>query len=436
MSEFKLPAIGEGVVEGEIVRWLKKPGDRVAANEPLVEVMTDKATVEIPSPIDAVVESIVAEEGTIAPVGAVIAMLTVGPAKPAAPVAPAAHAPVAVATGAAPVDAARGKVLATPAARVLAAESGIDLSSVAGDRGRITKAHVELARASYESGPSTPTPAPRAESPAPRVESRPSSTPTQLPISGELPATPAASARPRSAESAADEYVPFRGMRRRIAEGMVKSNTTAVHYTYVEQIDVTKLVALREQAKKAAAAEGVQLSYLPFIVKAVLRALRKFPIVNAELDEANARIILKKRYSIGIATATDQGLTVPVVHDADKLSLLDIAAEISRVSEAARTGKATREELTGSTFTITSLGQIGGVLATPILNYPEVGILGVHAIRKTPVVDENDNIRVGHLMNLSVSLDHRVVDGFEGASFLQEVKRYLEDPTLLLLSGI
>lgn len=443
MSEFKLPAIGEGVVEGEIVRWLKKPGDRVAANEPLVEVMTDKATVEIPSPIDAVLESIVAEEGTIAPVGAVIAMLTVGAAKPAAPppAAPAAHAPVAAPAaphGAAPVDAARGKVLATPAARVLAAESGIDLSSVAGDRGRITKAHVELARASYESGPSTTatTPAPRAESPAPRTESRPSSTPTQLPISGELPATPTAPTRSRAAESAADEYVPFRGMRRRIAEGMVKSNTTAVHYTYVEQIDVTKLVALREQAKKAAAAEGVQLSYLPFIVKAVLRALRKFPIVNAELDEANARIILKKRYSIGIATATDQGLTVPVIHDADKLSLLDIAAEISRVSEAARTGKATREELTGSTFTITSLGQIGGVLATPILNYPEVGILGVHAIRKTPVVDENDNIRVGHLMNLSVSLDHRVVDGFEGASFLQEVKRYLEDPTLLLLSGI
>lgn len=445
MSEFKLPAIGEGVVEGEIVRWLKKPGDRVAANEPLVEVMTDKATVEIPSPIDAVLESIVAEEGTIAPVGAVIAMLTVGPAKPVAPppvapaaVAPASVAPTAVGNGAAPLDAARGKVLATPAARALAAESGIDLSSVAGDRGRITKAHVELARASYESGPSTPAapPAQRAESPAPRAESRPSSTPTQLPIAGELPATPPAPARPRATASAADEYVPFRGMRRRIAEGMVKSNTTAVHYTYVEQIDVTKLVALREQAKKAAAAEGVQLSYLPFIVKAVLRALRKFPIVNAELDEGNSRIILKKRYSIGIATATDQGLTVPVVHDADKLSLLDIAAEISRVSEAARTGKASREELTGSTFTITSLGQIGGVLATPILNYPEVGILGVHAIRKTPVVDENDNIRVGHLMNLSVSLDHRVVDGYEGASFLQEVKRYLEDPTLLLLSGI
>jgi pyruvate dehydrogenase E2 component (dihydrolipoamide acetyltransferase) len=430
MSEFKLPAIGEGVVEGEIVRWLKQPGDRVAANEPLVEVMTDKATVEIPSPVDAVVESIVAAEGVIAPVGSVIAMLTTGAAKPAAGKPTGAPASVSgvVHTSAAPVDESRGTVLATPAARVLARESGIDLSSVAGERGRITKAHVELARASYESPP------PRAEPSTTRTEPRPSTMPTQVPSNGQ--SAPAALRPVRNAPAAADESIPFRGMRRRIAEGLVKSYTTAVHYTYVEQIDVTKLVALREQAKAAAASEGVQLSYLPFIVKAVVRALRKFPIVNAELDEPNARIILKKRYSIGIATATDQGLLVPVVHDADRLSLLDTAMEIARVSEAARTGKASRDELTGSTFTITSLGNIGGVLATPILNYPEVGILGVHAIRKVPVVDENDNIVIGRLMNLSVSLDHRVVDGYEGASFLQEVKRYLEDPTLLLLTGI
>jgi pyruvate dehydrogenase E2 component (dihydrolipoamide acetyltransferase) len=426
MSEFKLPAIGEGVVEGEIVRWLKQPGDRVAANEPLVEVMTDKATVEIPSPVDAVVESIVAAEGAIAPVGSVIAMLTTAGAAPrAAAPATAAVSGVVHTNGAAPVDESRGKVLATPAARVLARESGIDLSNVAGERGRITKAHVELARASYESSP-----APRAEAQSvARIETRPSTMPTQVPA--QQPAVTR-----RDAPAATDESIPFRGMRRRIAEGMVKAYTTAVHYTYVEQIDVTKLVALRDQAKAAAAAEGVQLSYLPFIVKAVIRALRKFPIVNAELDEPNARIILKKRYSIGIATATDQGLMVPVVHDADRLSLLDTAIEIARVSEAARTGKASREELTGSTFTITSLGTIGGVLATPILNYPEVGILGVHAIRKVPVVDDNDNITIGRVMNLSVSLDHRVVDGYEGASFLQEVKRYLEDPTLLLLSGI
>jgi len=453
--EFKLPAIGEGVVEGEIVRWLKKPGDRVAANEPLVEVMTDKATVEIPAPQDAVVERIVSDEGVIAAVGSVIAILAAGAS--AAVAAPTnGSRPHGGQAGSTPVDDVRGKVLATPSARALARDSGIDLSAVPSDRGRITKAHVELARSSYTamptsavaSRPSEPLPSrpsePVASRPSEAVATRPSepirggepagSPPTEMP--SRMPTQMPAARRVGLAEPQPDEYIPFRGMRRRIAEGMVKAYSTAVHYTYVEQIDVTKLVQVREQAKKAAAAEGVQLSYLPFIVKAVLRGLRKFPIVNAELDEANARVIVKKRYSIGIATATENGLMVPVVHDADRLSLLDIASEIARVSEAARTGKATREELTGSTFTITSLGQIGGVLATPILNYPEVGILGVHAIRKVPIVDDDDQIRIGHVMNLSVSLDHRVVDGFEGASFLQEVKRYLEDPTLLLLSGI
>jgi pyruvate dehydrogenase E2 component (dihydrolipoamide acetyltransferase) len=225
-------------------------------------------------------------------------------------------------------------------------------------------------------------------------------------------------------------------MRRRIAEGLVKSYTSAVHYTYVEQVDVTKLVEVRNQARKAAAEDGVSLNYLPFIMKAIIRGLKKYPIVNSYLDEAAGHIVVRKQYNLGIATATEAGLMVPVVHDADRLSLLDLAAEVQRVSEAARNGKTTVAELSGSTFSITSLGAIGGLLATPILNHPEVGILGVHAIRKQPVVGENDEIRVGHVMNLSVSLDHRIVDGFEGANFLQEVRRYLEDPTLLLLAGI
>ena len=217
---------------------------------------------------------------------------------------------------------------------------------------------------------------------------------------------------------------------------MVRSYTTAVHYTYVEQVNVTRLVKLRAEAKAMAAEQGVSLTFLPFIVKAVVHALKKFPIVNAELDEAGGRIIVKKRYNIGVAATTDQGLMVPVVHGADRMSILELGREIARLGEAARAGTCTREELTGSTFSISSLGNIGGVLATPIINFPEVGIIGVHAIRKTPIVDERDNIVVGHLMNLSVSLDHRVVDGFEGANFLQEVRRYLEDPNLLLLAGI
>lgn len=485
MPEFKLPAIGEGVVEGEIVRWLKQPGDRVAANEGIVEVMTDKATVEIPAPFAAVVERIVVAEGAVAEVGQVIAILGDAPALPAAPpaaapspvpaVAPAgsvaAPAPAAgvsaagasagvpvssaivatAASAAAPRDAVTGKVLATPAARALAREHGIDLETVPGREGRITKSEVLQAattpRATAVAG-SFEMPTPRSE---PVNEEGPGSPPTPTPSPGgptapglhasivpkAAPApAPVAAPRRNLGEPAADELIPFRGMRRRIAEGMTKSFFTAVHYTYVEQVDVSALVKVREQARRAAEQEGVKLSYLPFIVKAVILALKKYPIVNAVLDEAAGHVVLKKRYNIGIATATDQGLMVPVVHDADRLSLLDIGREIQRVSDLAKAFKASREELTGSTFTITSLGAIGGVLATPILNYPEVGILGVHAIRKVPVVNERDEIVVGHLMNLSVSLDHRVVDGFEGASFLQEVRRYLEDPTLLLLAGI
>ena len=233
-----------------------------------------------------------------------------------------------------------------------------------------------------------------------------------------------------------DEEIPFRGMRRRIAESLVRSYTEAVHYTYVEQVNVTKLVKLRAEAKSVASEQGVSLTFLPFIVKAVVHALKRFPIVNAELDEAGGRILVKKRYNIGVAAATEQGLMVPVVHGADRMSILDLGREIARLGEAARTGACSREELTGGTFTVSSLGNIGGLLATPIINYPEVGILGVHAIRKTPIVDDRDNIVIGHLMNLSVSLDHRVVDGFEGAKFLQEVRRYLEDPNLLLLASI
>jgi pyruvate dehydrogenase E2 component (dihydrolipoamide acetyltransferase) len=422
MIEFKLPAIGEGVVEGEIVRWLKQPGDSVMANEPLVEVMTDKATVEIPSPQAAVVQEHKAPEGEIAAVGQVIAMLAADGAEAPAPKpaaapapapAPAAPAPAPVAAPAPAASATNGKVLATPAARAMAREAGIDLSTVPGERGRITKADVAKAQAA-------PAPAPA-----------PAAVPAAAAAAAPAPATAPAPMAPPAAE---DELIPFRGMRRRIAEGMVKSYTSAVHYTYVEQIDVTKLVKARKDAKSVAKGEGVQLTYLPFIVKAVIAGLKKYPIINAYLDEAAGNIVVRKRYSIGIAAATDQGLMVPVLHDADRMSILEVASEISRLSEAAREGKASRDELTGSTFTITSLGLIGGVLATPILNHPEVGILGVHAIRKTPVFDENDNVVAAHLMNLSVSLDHRVVDGFEGASFMQEVRRQLENPNLLFLS--
>lgn len=448
MLEFKLPEIGEGVVEGEIVRWHKQPGEAVQANEALVEVMTDKATIEVPSPVAGVVRELKAAVGDICAVEQVIAILELGAAAPVAEV-PVAAVPVAAAPTPAAAPAGSANVLATPAARALAREEGIDLRGVPADeRGRITKQDVlkaaEVAKAAPVVVPPVVAPAVVGKPAAPVVAAapvaaaKPAEAAAPAPAKAPAPApAPAPARQPHAAEATAgDESVPFRGMRRRIAESMTRAYTSAVHYTYVEQINVTKLVRLRSDAKAAAAEQGVSLTFLPFIVKAVVHGLKRYPIVNAELDEAGGRILLKKRYNIGIATATDQGLMVPVVHGADRLSILDIGREIARVSEAARTGTAKREELTGSTFTITSLGQIGGVLATPILNYPEVGILGVHAIRKAPVVDDRDNIVIGHLMNLSVSLDHRVVDGFEGANFLQEVRRFLEDPNLLLLAGI
>jgi pyruvate/2-oxoglutarate dehydrogenase complex dihydrolipoamide acyltransferase (E2) component len=443
MTEFKLPEIGEGVIEGEIVQWLVAPGQSFARNDGVVEVMTDKATVEIPAPFDGTMQQHLAAEGDVCAVGSVIAIVSVGAT------ASGAEAPSSsVASQPAPAVASVGrtdeKIPATPAARALAREHDIDLSRVPIDeRGRITKRDVVAAREGGLTPPPAPAPA-RAPTPtiaAPALAAKPTTVATLTPTPAPTPA-PAPAAKPASVPARVpviertDETIPFRGMRRRIAEGMVRSYTTAVHYTYVEQIDVTRLVALREQAKQAAKQQGVSLSYLPFIVKAVCHSLRRYPIVNAELDEANGRIILKKRYHIGVAAATEQGLMVPVIHDADTLSLLDLAREIARLAEGAKAGKLSRDELSGSTFSITSLGNIGGVLATPILNYPEVGILGVHAIRKVPVVTDDDKIGIGHIMNLSVSLDHRVVDGFEGASFLQEVRRYLEDPTLLLLAGI
>ncbi|TPV97276.1 MAG: 2-oxo acid dehydrogenase subunit E2 [Myxococcales bacterium FL481] len=428
MFEFKLPEIGEGVVEGEIVRWLKQPGEFVTANDGLLEVMTDKATVEIPSPIAGTVHELTAAEGDICPVGEVIARLDPSAAAPAEPTAATkpANAAVTAPQGAAEPTATSERVLATPAARALARERGVDLSTVAPDaHGRVTK-HLVLAADRAAPVASSSTVAPMAG---------PTTTPAPA-VATPAPATPPRTRRRADAGGGDTESLPFRGMRRRISESLSQTWSAAVHFTYVDELQVDRLVQLREDAKVAAAEQGVKLSYLPFIIKAVVHSLRKYPIVNAELDEANGRIIVHKRYHIGIATATEAGLAVPVIRDADQLSLLDLAREIERLGTAARDGKATKDDLTGSTFTITSLGTIGGLHATPILNQREVGILGVHAIRKVPVFDKQDQIVPGQRMNLSSSFDHRIVDGFEGASFVQEVKRYLEDPTLLFLAGI
>lgn len=417
--EFRLPDIGEGVVEGEIIKWLVNEGDTLREDQPMVEVMTDKATVEIPSPKAGRVAKLMVPAGQLCAVGQVMVVIeTAGtaaahaaPAAPAAAHSPvaAASAPAAVVTAAAPVGKG-GKVLATPATRQLARNLGIDLCTVGGTgpNGRITKEDV---RAVVERKSA---PAPVAAAPAP------------TPVAAALPPPPAFVA------STGDERISFRGIRKKIADNMLRSKQSAAHFTYVEECDVTELVALRARAKKRALERGIKLSFLPFIIKAVVSGLKKYPILNATLDTQRDEIVLRKNYHIGIAAASEQGLIVPVLKNADQLSLFQIAGNLDPLAERARTGKASRDELTGSTFTISSLGALGGVLATPIINFPEVAILGVHKIREVPAV-RNGQIVVRSVMNLSISLDHRIVDGYEGAQFMQHVVGLLEDPTLMFM---
>lgn len=428
--EFHLPDIGEGVVEGEIVSWKVAVGDTVALDQPLVEVMTDKATVEIPSPRAGRVTRINFKEGQICPVGDVLVVIddsgaaaghdgathgaathgtaSKAPSAPAAAAQPAPAQPAAQPT-AQPAGSGR-RALATPATRRLARSLHVDIGAVpaTGKRGRVTSDDV---RRFAEAGRAPAQPAPRA---AATVQSF---APIAIPAGG------------------AEERIPFRGMRKRIAENMTRSKFTATHFTYVEEIDMTELVAVREQVKARAAERGIKLTYLPFIIKAIVSGLKKWPQLNASLDESTQEIVRKKYYHIGIATQGPQGLAVSVVRDADKRSIFGLAQEIERLSVAVRDGKAAREELSGSTFTITSLGKLGGVLATPIINFPEVGIVGVHKMEQKPAVRDGA-IVIRWLMNLSISLDHRLVDGWDGAMFLQDVKTLLEDPSIMFMEMV
>jgi pyruvate dehydrogenase E2 component (dihydrolipoamide acetyltransferase) len=423
--EFRLPDIGEGVVEGEIVRWLIAEGDTLREDQPMVEVMTDKATVEIPSPKAGRVARLMVPAGQLCAVGQVMVVIdtdghkaghAAGPAAPAAAAhpAPAASAPAASSAASAPVRPG-GKVLATPATRQLARNLGVDLRLVTGSGpgGRVEKSDVQAAAAPQPT-PAKAAPAPAAKAAAPAAPPRPATPPAEV------------------VSQPGDERIPFRGVRRKIADNLLRSKQSAAHFTYVEECDVTELVALRARAKQRAAERGIKLSFLPFIIKAVVSGLKKFPIVNSTLDVEREEIVLRKSYHVGVAAATDSGLIVPVLKNADRMSLFDIAGSLDPLAERVRTGKASRDELTGSTFTISSLGALGGVLATPIINFPEVAILGVHKIRETPAVRAGQ-IVIRQIMNLSISLDHRIVDGYEGAKFLQHVVSLLEDPTLMFM---
>jgi pyruvate dehydrogenase E2 component (dihydrolipoamide acetyltransferase) len=405
--ELKLPDIGEGVAEGEIVRWLVKAGDAVKEDQPLVEVMTDKASVEIPSPRTGTIETLHAEEGEMVPVGTVIVTIaTAASSSDTAPAAtahaaPAVAASIAAAPAAAAAPAPGARIEVTPAVRALAKELGVALESIkgTGPNGRITADDVKGAAN------------------------------TSIGVSAA-----GASPTPEAPNSGAETRVPLRGLRRKIADAMRRSLSTAAQFTFVAECDFTNLVAHRAKLKPQAEAAGVKLTYLAYVFRALPAVLTRFPLLNSSLDDATQEVILKHKHHLGVATNTDDGLTVPILHDAGSLGLFAIAREIDRLATAAREHKLKLEELQGGTFSVTSTGTHGGLLATPILHHPQVAILGLHAITPKPAV-VHGQIVARDMGNLSLSMDHRVVDGAVGADFLYALIESLQTPESWLNEG-
>jgi pyruvate dehydrogenase E2 component (dihydrolipoamide acetyltransferase) len=444
--EFKLPDIGEGIHEGEITQWLVKSGDSVKEDQPIVEVQTDKILVELPSPVDGKVLEIKVPEGTVATVGDIIVTFEVAGAGNAAqaetpaaqpetqsqqataaaeapaPAAQAAPESAAGAVQAAPSVSATGTVLATPSVRKYAREKGVDLTKVAGTgkNNRITREDVDRA-VSGAAAPAVQQPVAAAQAGQPAVQAQ-----------EQAQATAPAADKAAAQVPVAEERVPLKGIRKTIANAMAKSVYTAPHVTIMDEVDVTKLVELRTQQKAVAEQKGLKLTYLPFIVKAAVSGLKAFPALNASIDDEREEIVYKYDYHIGIATDTDQGLLVPVVKSADRKSMWTISAEISDLAKRGREGKLGISELKGSTFTITNIGSAGGMFFTPVINYPEVAILGVGRISEKPVVKDG-NLAVAPVLALSLSFDHRLIDGVTAQQFMNHIKRLLADPQALLM---
>ena len=410
---FKLPDLGEGTVEAEIVNWRVKPGDSVAEDDVLVEVMTEKAAVEVPAPVGGRVVSTTGAPGDMVPVGAELIVIETGTSA-AAPEPPAAAPAVPAAAvlshsggngAAAPVElSVRGARIATsPAIRRRAHEAGIDLQQVSGSgpNGRIVPKDLEAFVARRGA--------------------------TATPLRAAPKAVPG-----NRAPAAATEEIKVIGLRRVIAQRMSEAKRNIPHFAYVEELDITELDSLRRHLNRKPPGGAAALTYLPFLALALVRVLKDFPQCNAHYDAERGVIVRHAAVHLGVATQTPEGLKVPVVHDAQNLSLWELAAEMRRVSEAARSNKAKREELAGSTITITSLGKLGGIASTPIINAPEVAIIGVNRAIERPVVIEGA-IAIRLTMNLSSSFDHRFVDGYDAAAMIQALKESLEHPATIFM---
>ncbi|MFL6517743.1 MAG: dihydrolipoamide acetyltransferase family protein [Bacillus sp. (in: firmicutes)] len=440
--QFKMPDIGEGIHEGEIVKWFVKPGDKVQEDDVLCEIQNDKAVVEIPSPVEGSVLEVLVGEGTVATVGQVLITFDAPgyenlqfkgdehadepkqeeKAAVSTPVPEvkqdAAPQPAAVAVAPqADVDPNR-RIIAMPSVRKYAREKAISINLVAGtgNNGRILKGDIDL----FVSGGAAPSPQ-AATNVAVEVETAkveaPQATAVAIP-QGEYPET----------------REKMSGIRKAIAKAMVNSKHTAPHVTLMDEIDVTKLVTHRKKFKEVAAAKGIKLTFLPYIVKALTSALREFPALNTSLDDATSEIIHKHYYNIGIAADTEKGLLVPVVKDADRKSVFSISNEINELAVKARDGKLAPNEMKGASCTISNIGSAGGQWFTPVINHPEVAILGVGRIAEKPIV-RNGEIVAAPVLALSLSFDHRMIDGATAQNALNHIKRLLNDPELLLMEA-
>jgi len=429
--EFKLPDIGEGIHEGEIVKWFVKAGDEVNEDDVLCEVQNDKAVVEIPSPVKGKVLDVLVEEGTVAVVGDTLIKFDApgyedlkfkgddedkAPAEEAKPAAEATETSTPAAQ-AAEVDENRN-VIAMPSVRKYAREKGIDIRKVqgSGKNNRVLKEDIDA----FVSGGGV-----SAEAVAPTTTEKPveAAAETKAPAKQPIPEGQYPETREKMS-----------GIRKAIAKAMVNSKHTAPHVTLMDEVDVTELVANRKKFKAVAAEKGIKLTYLPYVVKALTSALRAYPALNTSLDDATSEIIHKHYYNIGIAADTEKGLLVPVVKDADRKSIFEISNEINELAGKARDGKLAPDEMKGASCTISNIGSAGGQWFTPVINHPEVAILGIGRIAEKPVV-KNGEIVVAPVLALSLSFDHRMIDGATAQNALNHIKRLLNDPQLMLMEA-
>lgn len=444
LIDVKLPELGEGVTEGELVRWVVKPGDVVKPDQSVAEIMTDKATVEVPTPYAGVVKELKFKAGDVLKVEQVLLVLeSTAHGAMAAPKAPASHAAISAHSAASPVSSAamnatsasssvasgaaagagtafyppvaESRVLATPATRRLARELGIDINQVVGTglAQRVTRDDVLKVKGTGSVASSKAVAVPTAVAPAPAFAK---------------PAAPAYTA----AAGGPEERVAIRGIRKKIAENMQMAKAIIPHFTLMDEADVTNLVALRESLKTVADKNKTKITYLPFVIKALIATIKEFPMFNSSIDDHAQEIVYKKYFNIGFAADTPNGLVVPVIKNADQKSILQLSQEILDLSVRAREGKLKLEEMKGATITITNIGSVGGTYATPIINHPEVAILGMYKISEKPVIRDG-KLEAIKVMNYTITADHRLIDGAVAANFLKAFLNRIQNPNVLMV---